>query len=91
MRDYWLFCICARGLCLQCLKCIWNATTIFPMKVILCSDTLLVCVLRSQGGSSGVFVSQGGTGENAPQVLRPRGKGHDPLYPGGGAGVGPQH
>lgn len=41
--------------------------------------------------SSGVFVSQGVTGESAPQVLPPRGKGHSPLSPGGGAGVGAQH
>lgn len=69
----------------------WKATTVFPMNVILCSDASLVCVLGSPGGSSAVFVSQRFAGENAPQVLPPRGKGHGPLSPGGGAGVGPQH
>lgn len=43
------------------------------------------------GVSSGVFVSQGVTGENTPQVLPPGGKGHGPLSAGGGAGVGSQH
>lgn len=52
---------------------------------------LCLSVPGSRGGSSGVFVSQGFTGENAPQVLPPGGKGHGPLSPGGGAGVGPQH
>lgn len=43
------------------------------------------------GASSGVFVSQGVTGENTPQVLPPEGEGHSPLSAGGGAGVGSEH
>lgn len=43
------------------------------------------------GASSGVFVSQGVTGENTPQVLPPEGEGHGPLSAGGGAGVGSEH
>lgn len=53
-----LFCICAYGSVFSLSAAIkpsiqsrsfWNATTVFFMNVILCSDASLVCVLGSRG------------------------------------------